>query len=68
MLINWPIMSIKFTPNYIITGKIASYLMRIEGAKKDVMYLPVTSTVLKSLRETARLYTTHYSTMIEVIV
>ncbi len=29
------------------------------------MYLPLTPMVLASLRETARLYTTHYSTMIE---
>jgi Fic family protein len=29
------------------------------------MHLPLTAKVLISLRETARLYTTHYSTMIE---
>jgi Fic family protein len=39
--------------------------MRIEAAKEKVLHLPVTPTVLASLRETARLYTTHYSTMIE---
>ena len=39
--------------------------MRIESAKEKVFHLPLTSTVLGSLRETARLYTTHYSTMIE---
>ena len=58
-------MPIKFLPNYTITPKIASSLMRIEAAKEKVMHLPLTPTVLASLRETARLYTTHYSTMIE---
>lgn len=58
-------MPIKFEPNYIITPKVMNCLMRIEGAKEKVLHLPLTSTVLSSLRETARLYTTHYSTMIE---
>jgi len=39
--------------------------MRIESAKERVLHLPLNPTVLSSLRETARLYTTHYSTMIE---
>jgi Fic family protein len=39
--------------------------MRIEAAKEKVLHLPLTPTVLSSLRETARLYTTHYSTLIE---
>jgi Fic family protein len=56
---------IKFSPNYIITPKIANYLMRIESARQKALHLPLTPTVLASLRETARLYTTHYSTMIE---
>jgi len=58
-------MPIKFEPNYDITPKIARYLIRIEAAKQKVMHLPLTPMVLASLRETARLYTTHYSTMIE---
>lgn len=58
-------MPIKFTPNYRITPKIASCLVRIEAAKERVLHLPLTPKVLASLRETARLYTTHYSTMIE---
>ena len=40
-------------------------LIRIEAAKQKILHLPLTPTVLSSLRETARLYTTHYSTMIE---
>lgn len=58
-------MPIKFEPKYIITPKVMNCLMRIEAAKERVLHLPLTPTVLSSLRETARLYTTHYSTMIE---
>lgn len=39
--------------------------MRVEVAKEKIAHLPLTPMVLSSLRETARLYTTHYSTMIE---
>lgn len=42
-----------------------NFLLRIEAAKQKILHLPLTPTVLSSLRETARLYTTHYSTMIE---
>ncbi|WP_224721470.1 Fic family protein [Candidatus Wolbachia massiliensis] len=55
----------KFIPNYTITSKIASCLMKIEAVKEKVLHLPLTVSMLSSLRETARLYTTHYSTMIE---
>jgi Fic family protein len=58
-------MLIKFKPNYTITPKIMNCLMRIEIVKERILYLPLTPTILTSLRETARLYTTHYSTMIE---
>ncbi|MCZ6914494.1 MAG: Fic family protein [Rickettsia endosymbiont of Ixodes persulcatus] len=58
-------MPIKFLPHYRITSEIAKNLMRIEAAKEKVLFLPLTPVVLDSLRETARLYTTHYSTMIE---
>jgi Fic family protein len=58
-------MPIKFEPNYTISPKIMSCLLRIEAAREKVLHLPLTPTVLISLRETARLYTTHYSTMIE---
>lgn len=54
-----------FTPTYTITAGIARALMRIEAAKQAVQDLPITPTVLARLRETARLYSTHYSTMIE---
>ncbi len=58
-------MPIKLEPNYIISSKVMNCLMRIEAAKQKILHLPLTPTVLSSLRETARLYTTHYSTMIE---
>jgi len=59
------IMPINFNPKYIINSAITKYLMRIEAAKERVGLLPLNSTILASLRETAKLYTTHYSTMIE---
>ena len=58
-------MQIKFSPRFVITPKIANGLMRIEAAREKVVHLPLTAAVLSSLRETARLHTTHYSTMIE---
>ena len=58
-------MPIKFAPNYTITTKAAKALLCIEAVKERMAHLPLTPTVLASLRETARLYTTHYSTMIE---
>ncbi len=54
-----------FTPHFIITPRLASCLMRIESAKQAVQDLPITPSVLATLRETARLFSTHYSTMIE---
>jgi len=58
-------MPIKFHPQYTNTPKVVNTLLRIESAKQKVLHLPLTPTVLSSLRETARLITTHYSTMIE---
>ena len=55
----------RFKPRFQITSKIAAALMRIEAAKEAVRHLPITPAVLATLRETARLYSTHYSTMIE---
>ena len=56
-------MPTNFKPIYSITPGIAKSLMRIEAAKEKVALLPVNPTVLASLRETAKLYTTHYSKM-----
>jgi Fic family protein len=55
----------RFNPTYTITPAMVTYLMRIEAVKQAVPMLPINVRVLSSLRETARLYTTHYSTMIE---
>lgn len=39
--------------------------MQIEAVKQAIQTLPITPRVLANLRETARLFSTHYSTMIE---
>jgi Fic family protein len=54
-----------FKPKYTITSMIAGTLMRIEAAREAIGHLPINAWVLATLRETARLYSTHYSTMIE---
>ena len=54
-----------FKPNFVISPRIALCLMRIEAARQAVADLPITPSVLASLRETAHLFATHYSTMIE---
>src|SRR5258708_31902446 len=54
-----------FNPTYTITPAMASALMRIEAVKQAVHTLPITPRVLANLRETARLFSTHYSTMLE---
>lgn len=58
-------MPIKFEPKYTITPRVMNGLLRIETVKEKVLYLPLNPLILSSLRESARLYTTHYSTMIE---
>ena len=57
--------SAEFSPNFVITPAIANALMRIEAVKQSIQALPITPRVLANLRETARLFSTHYSTMIE---
>lgn len=54
-----------FNPAFTITPALARGLMRIEPVKQAIQTLPITSRVLANLRETARLLSTHYSTMIE---
>lgn len=58
-------MPIKFQPVYTLSPQAVKDLMRIEAAKERVSLLPLSCSVLTSLRETARLYTTHCSTFIE---
>ena len=54
-----------FIPKFTIISRVARALMRIEAAREAVGHLPITPSVLATLRETARLFSTHYSTMIE---
>jgi len=54
-----------FNPIFTITPAMANGLMRIEAVKQAILTLPITPRVLANLRETARLFSTHYSTMIE---
>ena len=54
-----------FDPVFRITPKITSALMQIEACRQAVEALPVNATVLRHLRETAALATTHFSTFIE---
>src|SRR5437867_6389337 len=54
-----------FNPTFTITPAVANGLMRIEAVKQAIQTLPITPRVLANLRETARLFSTHYSTMIE---
>jgi len=54
-----------FTPKYEITPALTKFLMDIEACRQAVSTLPITLQVLTSLRESARLTATHYSTQIE---
>lgn len=52
-------------PNFQITPALSKILMDIEASRQAVSGLPITVSVLTSLRESARLISTHYSTQIE---
>lgn len=54
-----------FQPTFTITPGVANGLMRIEAVRQVIQTLPINPRVLASLRESARLFSTHYSTMIE---
>jgi Fic family protein len=60
-----PIEQHGFQPVFSITPAMAGGLMRIEAMKQAIEDLPITPRLLANLRETARLFSTHYSTMIE---
>mgnify|MGYP000123786003 CR=1 FL=1 len=55
----------KFKPNFTITSSLIKHLVEIERHKEAIDVLPVTAPLIASLRETARLLSTHYSTQIE---
>jgi len=57
--------TMSFQPNFTITPAISKALMRIEADRKMVTNMHVSTQILHSLRESARLTATHYSTQIE---
>ena len=54
-----------FSPAFTITPKMTQALMDIEASRQAVSHLPVSPQLIHSLRESARLHSTHYSTQIE---
>ncbi len=54
-----------FSPNFSLTSEITNSLMDIEASRQLFQSLPINVSVLASLRESARLTSTHYSTQIE---
>ncbi len=52
-------------PIYSMSDIIVDSLKRTLHVQEQVEQMPLTASVLKGLRETARLFSTHYSTMIE---
>ncbi len=54
-----------FQPVFEITPTLTKALMDIEASRQAVMDLPISVEMLSSLRETAKLLSTHYSTQIE---
>lgn len=54
-----------FERRYKITARTSKALMTIEGCRATIEGLPITTDVLISLRENAKLASTHYSTFIE---
>jgi Fic family protein len=52
-------------PNFTITPKISKALIKIELLKESIKKLPITPKLMKTLRDTARLQSVHYSTRIE---
>ena len=58
-------MPINFNPKYQITRSILEKLYKIDQIKEHVKDMPLTPKVLAGLKETSRIVTTHYSTVIE---
>lgn len=54
-----------FTPRFQITPEIAAALMQIEAVRRELSGLVIQLQLLISLRETATLTSTHFSTQIE---
>ncbi|GHT40409.1 cell division protein Fic [Bacteroidia bacterium] len=58
-------MPLNFKPVYKITNSILKKLFEIDKIKEEVRSLPLTPKVLAGLRESSKLFSTHYSTVIE---
>lgn len=54
-----------FIPKYTITSTITKNLSSIEVSRQCIIDLPITVSVIASLRDTARVNSTHHSTAIE---
>ena len=54
-----------YAPNFQITAAITKALMSAEADRQAIIEMPIDVEMLGSLRETARLTATHYSTQIE---
>lgn len=54
-----------FKPSFTLTPAITKALMEIEGCRQTVSHWPLTVPMLDSLRRSARLLSTHFSTQIE---
>src|SRR5580704_12251002 len=54
-----------FSPRFSLTAKATKSLMAIEAVQQVVASLPLTAPMLDSLRRSARLLSTHFSTQIE---
>lgn len=54
-----------FKPNYRATNELVRYLLTLESLRKEIDLLPISVSVLNSLRETSKIESIHYSTMIE---
>lgn len=54
-----------FSPKYTITPKILKAVASIEVSRHEIIGLPITASMIVSLRESARLASTHHSTAIE---
>lgn len=54
-----------FEPTFSLTPETAKALMAIEASRAAVDRLPISPQLIASLRESARLHSTHYSTQIE---
>lgn len=54
-----------FSPLFTITPRLAKLIADIEVSRQSIVHLPITAQMLASLRQTARLASTHYSTAIE---